>query len=368
MGRAGKVSVESHNGNLRLRWSHWGQRYCMAMNMSDSPVARTVADRRAGEIQGDLLTGNFDPSLTKYQSQSGTATPVPLTSVELFRRFTANRAKTAKGRDMERFRAIGGHITQYFGTRSASVGDDFADGFRLYLLERLAPGTAKGYLVLVRSCWDWGVKQHLIMGNPWGEVLKRVKIPPKQPPRPFSTDEIAAIRAGFKSSRHYSYYEDFTAFLFGTGCRTGEAIGLRWGHLSDDCDRVWIGESVSRGVRNATKTNRARDFRLGTSVRAMLLNRRPVGWEPDGLVFPALKGGAIDGHNFSNRAWKSVLKAAEVPHRKAYSTRHTYICHALAKGVNPMTIAQMTGHDPETLFKFYAAHIDVGAPAMDIFA
>ncbi len=39
-----------------------------------------------------------------------------------------------------------------------------------------------------------------------------------------------------------------------TGCRFGEAVGLRWKHLGAGHKTVWIGESVSRGVRRSTKT------------------------------------------------------------------------------------------------------------------
>jgi len=66
----------------------------------------------------------------------------------------------------------------------------------------------------------------------------RVKVCPKQMPRPFSKEEMGAIIQAFRTDRYYSPYGDFVQFLFETGCRTGEAIGLRWGHLSDDCSML----------------------------------------------------------------------------------------------------------------------------------
>jgi integrase len=367
MGQA--VRVEVFKGRLRLRWSYQGKRSTLTLGLYDSPLARTVAEGKASIIEADLATGNFDVTLDKYRPAApDQAKPAELTAVELFRKFTEHKRKTAKGRDMERFSAIGGHLAQYFDQRSAAVDGDDADGWRSRLAESLAMVSVKGYLILIRSCWAWGVKQELVVSNPWGDVVKRVAIPPRQRPRPFTADEITAILDGFKGNRYYSYYTDFVTFLFGTGCRTGEAIGLRWGHLLDECGKVWIGESVSRGVRKSTKTNKSREFRLSTPLQTMLLNRRPVDWKPDDLVFPAVKGGTIDGHNFRNRAWVSVLKSAGVTHRKPYNTRHTFISHALKQKHNPMTIAQMTGHDPETLFKYYAADIDGGLQCPDIFA
>jgi integrase len=67
--------------------------------------------------------------------------------------------------------------------------------------------------------------------------------------KPCTREEIQMIIEGFQSDRYYNHYADFVEFLFGMGCRTGEAIGVRWGHLSDDCSSVWVGENVSRGVR-----------------------------------------------------------------------------------------------------------------------
>jgi integrase len=166
----------------------------------------------------------------------------------------------------------------------------------------------------------------------------------------------------------HRYYTDFVTFLFGTGCRTGEAVGLQWCHLSEDYTKVWIGESVSRGKRKATKTNKAREFKLPSYRVTLRSSRKPVDAKPTDWVFPALEGGPIDAQNFRNRAWTAVLEQAGVTYRKPYSTRHTFITHALAKGVNPMLVAEMTGHDPETLLKYYATDIQGGLQCPDIFA
>lgn len=157
---------------------------------------------------------------------------------------------------------------------------------------------------LLKAYWHWGQKKGLVELNHWEELVLRVKVPPKRPPRFFSREEIDAIILGFRSDRYYSYYADYVESLFGTGCRTGEAIGLRWKHLSDDCSIVWIGESLSRGVRKSTKTNKARTIDLTSELQATLLARRPANLNPDGLVFTSPIGKPIDNQNFRNRAWR----------------------------------------------------------------
>jgi len=74
----------------------------------------------------------------------------------------------------------------------------------------------------------------------------------------------------------------------------------------------------------------------------------------------------MDDHRFCNRAWQSVLTKTGVEYRHPYTCRHTMISHALAKGLPPMTIAEMVGHDPEVLFKHYAADIHGGLQLPDL--
>lgn len=211
----------------------------------------------------------------------------------------------------------------------------------------------------LEACWNWAIKKLLLTpDNPWIEVRRRIRVPPKQKPKPFNKEEIRAIVQAFRADRYYSTYADFVEFLFGTGCRTGEAVGLRWKHLSDDCSTVWIGESLSRGIRKSTKTNRARTISLTSKLQQMLLVRRPANLDPDALVFTSPRGGAIDDHNFRNRAWKTVLTRLNIDYRKPYTTRHTLVSHALDLGINPVMVAQLTGHDVKTLYENYAGNVN----------
>jgi integrase len=232
--------------------------------------------------------------------------------------------------------------------------------FRDWLLDKLAPRTASQRLSMLRSCWQWGCDRGMVRSNPWLAI--KVKVPPKRRPKPFTTQEVQRILQAFRDHRHYSYYYTFVLFLLSTGCRTGEAIGLQWKHLSDDCGRVWIGESVSRGRRKPTKTNRDREFLLTTGLQRVLwevkAERKPA---PEDLVFPARRGGPIDDHNFRNRAWKSVLEEIGVEYRKPYNTRHTFVSHAIDGGIPPVEVAELTGHTEETLFSSYLGKTGKGA-------
>jgi integrase len=354
----GTVKTEVSQGRLRLRWGYAGERYCLALGLPDSQLNRTVADRKARQIEGDVATGNFDPTLEKYKTQVQQKVS-QISVVKLFEQFIAEKAKEVAPKTMEKYRATLGYLQRFFVNESAaSLDGDRVDAFVRYMTQNgLSPDQSRRRLEELAGCWEFGLQKNLTRENPWRLAKKRIKVPPRQKPKPFSREEIGAINHAFRSDRHYAHYADFVEFLFGTGCRTGEAIGLRWRHLNEDCSSVWIGECLTRGIRRPAKTNRARVVTMTPKLQSMLLSRRPTNANPDELVFCSPRGGAIDDHNFRNRAWKTVLTRLEIDYRKPYTTRHSLVSHALDLGMNPVMVAELTGHDVKTLYRDYAGNV-----------
>lgn len=355
----GTVSVEVFQGRLRLRWRQGSKRYTLSLGLPDSKVNRTVAQQKASQVQLDIISGNFDPTLKKYKPHIFTQL-AQISVVALFENFCEYKSKSLSEKTLEKYKATLGYLRRFFeDQRVSTINVANAEKFSEWLTaQELSPGQCKRRLEEVRACWNWGLKEDLAEDNPWTELPKRIKISPKQMPKPFSKEEVEAIIQGFRTDRYYDYYADYVEFLFGTGCRTGEAIGLRWKHLTDDCSTAWIGESISRGVHRATKTNKARTVTLTSKLQKMLLAKRPLTSDPDGLVFTSPKGGPIDDHNFRNRAWEKILNKLGIDYRKPYNTRHTLISHALAQGMNPVDVAQLTGHDVQTLYENYAGSVN----------
>jgi integrase len=356
----GTVVIQVFRERLRLCWSYIGKRYYLYIGLPDSKLNRVnAAEPLARRIEGDIATGNFDPSLKKYKPDLRQKLE-QTSAVELFGAFIQFKSKKIGDRTLDKYRATLKNLKDFFGDKPAiQVGlPENAMKFVEYLPTKVSLDTAKTYLTLISACWDWGLSKDYVESNPWTDLVSSIKVPPKQPPSPFSREEIGAIIQAFRSDRYYYHYADYVEFLFGTGCRTGEAIGLQWKHISDDCSTVWIGESLSRGIRKSTKTNKARVVTLTSRLQAMLSERKPQDAKPDDLVFTTPNGNAIDDHNFRNRAWKTVLTRLEINYRKPYATRHSLISHALDLGMNPVMVAQLTGHDVQVLFKNYAGNVN----------
>lgn len=243
---------------------------------------------------------------------------------------------------------------------------------RDYLVDNLKPDTAKKYLNNITACCDWGVNYGHISNNPFLGMTKDIKTQPKQLEdiKPFSKAEKDAIIKAFETDLYYSHYASFVKFLFFTGCRTSEAIGLKWKHINPDCQKINFCESYVRGTRKGTKTGKPRIFPCNAQLQNFLKSIKPESGDPESLVFPSPEGKEIDDHNFLSRAWKGyknrhgnkvdgvvtrlVKEGLVSEYRSQYNTRHTFITQCLEAGINVVQIAKWVGNTPEIIMRHYA--------------
>lgn len=252
----GEVSVTNKDGWVQLRWRYQGKRCYLSPGLPYDPINLKVAEQRAAQIRLDILSGNYDPTLTKYQTESS-GQQGEMGAVKLFNKFTEWKSKRVQKRTLEKYHGLMTWLREYFGRRAAKEED--ADQFIDWLMQNLEPGTAKERLGLLKAAWDWGIKNNLVQANPWEEL--NIRKPPKQRPKAFSKTEMRQIIGGFEESKHYQHYADYVRFKFATGCRSGEANGLRWRHLNEDCSVAWIGETHTHGEFKETKTGKAREVK-----------------------------------------------------------------------------------------------------------
>jgi integrase len=355
------IRVESIEGRLRLRWSHAGKRYCMALGYADTAANRGFAQLKGAQIQRDIEYREFDPSLKKYRSKRdvlGIKTP------ELFERFMNYQIefKHLEAGSIRRYKSALSSLRKYFNRSAQDATERQVYDFVAVLKEQVSDRTVKEYLILYKACWIWAKDECFIEfeKNHWASALAVLKVAPIQKVQPFTLDEVQQIIQGFRVSPYYKGYSDFVMFLFGTGVRPGEATALQWKHFSNDFRAVWIGEALSDGKRKATKTNESRRFQLSPTMTEMLRDRHTaMNPKTQDLVFAAPSGKPINIANFGRRAWTKVLEECGIDRRKFYATRHTAGSHAANQpGANHLAIAQALGHSPQIFYKNYASVID----------
>jgi integrase len=355
------IWIDKKGDTLRLRWNYEGKRCQLSLGVRDDYAGRLLANAKKIEIEKDIFSGHYDPTLLKYKLRKFGTNASEITAVELFQKYADYRVKDRElsHSSAVRLRAIASKLHHLLGNESAEkVTESVARDTITMMSETLTGRTVKTYLFELRACWEWAKgKYHVADPNPWSNCLDRVKVQPSKRVKPFTVAEIQAIITTFQSHPQYKHYINFVIFLSHTACRPGEAVGLRWKHLESDFSIAWIEESISRGHQNkkGTKTGKSRIVQLLPSVRSMLADRyQKVNPQPEDLVFPAPRGGAIDDHNFCNRAWKKILAKCHVEYRSPYNIRHTAISHALAQGANPIALAEQTGHDKRVMLSTYA--------------
>jgi integrase len=358
-----KITIENHDRRLRLRWVYKDKRYTMSCGVSNDAMGQAVAKLKASEIERDIQAGYFDPTLLKYKPLTRGKTATEINTVELFQKFTQyqTKQKCLSPRSIEaRYKPLQRHLERSLNIPANKVTENLAGNFVALQLEQVTNGTAKARLWLLQSCWEWARGKYQIAdANPWTAHIPKIKVSDSKRVKPFSATEIQLILNAFKCDRYYSHYYPLVSFLFGTGCRFGEAVGLKWKSVADDFTHIIFCETISRGThRNTTKTGKSRTVVISPAISSLLRSHSEKPHKPDDLVFPSPKGITINDRYFNRRAWKTIINQIGIEYRKPYSTRHSAISNALANGANYIAVAEASGHDPKVMFQNYASSIN----------
>ncbi|NER28607.1 MAG: tyrosine-type recombinase/integrase [Symploca sp. SIO1C4] len=227
-----------------------------------------------------------------------------------------------------------------------------------WAMAQLTPGSAKRFLLQLRAASHWATQRNLIEYNPFSN-LPKFKSTTIKTPEPFTPSEQSLIIGAFELSSDYAYYTDFVKFLFLTGARPSEAVALLWEHISPDLKVITFCQAVVEGKRKDTKTHQSRRFPTNCVLQTLLEHIRPRGHKPKGVVFPGPKGSLIQQHNFTTRAWRTILEPLPIRYRPPYSMRHTFITSCLEKGIGVPQVASWVGNSPKTIWQHYAGVICV---------
>jgi integrase len=349
----GSVVVCTRGNTLALRLPRYlfnGIQKYIYLGIPDNPINRQSALNRAQIITSDIAFDRFDYSLEKYKPEAIINSDLSL--CELWGKYSQFKSKTLANSTLDRdFKRIKNHL--------ANLPNDSlknAKQIRRHLVENLSAASAKRILMYLSACCNWALQEEFIKFNPFKD-LPAVKAFKTKTIDPFTKAERDQIISAFECDRYYKHYANFVKFFFLTGCRTSEAVGLQWKHISPDLETITFSEAVVNKIRKGTKTGVVRRFPVNDQLKNLLATIKPVNPQPNDLVFPSPKGVAIDSHNFLNKAWKGVLGKLPIRYRCQYNTRHTFITLCLEQGVTLSQLAQWVGNSPETILKHYAGLI-----------
>lgn len=267
--------------------------------------------------------------------------------------------------------------------------------FYMHLLNEkgLKINTLEGIHTTIHPVFQMAVRDNVIRSNPsdgaYGEIKKRFGTKEKKR-HPLTIDQQNAFLEYTRSSAIYGHWYPLMAFLFGTGCRIGEASGLRWEDVDLDNRTISINHTLvylcergqaARFYISTPKTESGkRTIPMMDSVKAALeeeyLMRERFGFnqdEIDGMSNFIFTG--RDGHVYNpasiNRAIKRIYtaynedeltKAATenrmpilIPHFTCHHIRHTFCTRFCEVETNIKAIQEIMGHSSfETTMDIYA--------------
>ena len=163
-------------------------------------------------------------------------------------------------------------------------------------------------------------------------------------------------------------------FLATTGCRRGEALGLRWSDVDLDRAVVSIRQQLTQsGFKPRTKSDKPRVIELDTATVAELRRWRAdqarerlllgEGYHDEGLVFCFANGRPYSPERFSREFDRRLSRPPfrdAVPRIRLHDLRHTWATLALVAGVDVKIVSERLGHSSPMITWQTYQHVIVG--------
>jgi integrase len=364
----GSVSIENYRNKIRLRWRYQSKRYTLNL-FTFNPHNLLQAKKLAVTIENDLVTGLFDSTLEKYRTGGLVKTPPRQESIiTLFEQW----ALEYKNRDCEK------HINYHAVRNMMKRWEPFKASEILKKLNgtSINERTYNRRLTLLKGFAAWLVKQKITAINYLEDVQPKQTKKANDPKRkPFTPAEITLILDAVKDNKFcpkcsqfkHSHYYPFLYFIFKTGVRNAEAIGLRVQNVNYEKKVIEISEVLARSlkgthasarIRKETKNGKIRQLPLTDDLRE-LLEKQASGKQGNDLVFTSPKGKAIDDRMFQRRIFRTVLEGLNIENRVLYACRHTFSSRCMESGLSPVTTAFLMGNNPETALKSYTHQLSL---------
>lgn len=243
---------------------------------------------------------------------------------------------------------------------------------RKWLLDNTTQGMTKRILTNVNAAFKWGIRHRRVKGDsPYEGMSAELKHQWElnSEPNAFTPEEKAAVLEAFATNERrrevrglkgnpYQHYLPFVRFLFLTGCRPHEAIGLRWGDVAADFSRITFDGGIFRlpngGIirQKGSKNNRRRSFPCNDELKAFLRELKPDRVTSTELVFLSPRGKVINYGNFLANAWHKTVDPIK-PETTPYSCRDTFISEQVLAGVPLAVVGKWVDNSATVIERSY---------------
>jgi integrase len=352
IGSIDSVSVGLNGKYLRIgiagKYFEDGKRVFLSLGLQDNEIDRADAEMKAALIRSDILKGKFDESLDRYSPAAKRSKPETAESISDIWDFYVNyKSASLKDSTVNYMRTGLGKLIH--DCPHQSITDSLF--IRNWLLEQTTSSMVKRIFTHLNAAVNWAIHHNLckLAISPFKGMagdLPKHKWEEEGSPNAFSIVEKSLFINQISNHQNPSiaHYDRFIRFLFMTGCRPSEAIGLRHSDVDLNVNFIYFSGSIVRingkAVRSkGSKNNKHRKFKINELLLS-LINPIIIHDESSGkLLFPGIKSESIEYGYFSRNIWKPI--ATEICQRNTtpYSARDTFITEQLTAGIPAAKVA-----------------------------
>jgi len=234
-------------------------------------------------------------------------------------------------------------------------------------LRKFSPSFVRGCVNVLRTALRRLRKAHPEIGDPTtdvAEIFAQAETSQAEEIRAVDSwahDEAARLLDVVR--RKEPRYYPLILTLLHTGCRRGEALGMKWSDVDFKHRRIWIRRARVNSRTVLPKHRRAKDaprsVKITPAMTAALSGLRTFRYRRSGgWVFASRNGTPLEETTVT-RAWGRIrleLVKADVRPLTLHSLRHTFATLSLASGKSVKWVAAQLGHRDAALTLNVYAH------------
>jgi integrase len=312
-------------------------------------VQLTVRNRRTGLSERIFKGGfrtekeavNWRNATMQKSNAEGLVRAKPVTVPEVVLAWINSDATRAPTTDIRLRGLHKNHILPKLNVRVASLTERTMNEF----LGSLTAGTAVNVMTTLKASFRWaaGTRVSMIDGNPLEDMPRLLK-PRVERRKAMPGPEVAKLLSVSSGGLSGVLWQ----LLLGSGCRSGEALGLNWEDINLETgvvkvDKISSPETNGKNTAARTKGKRAREIYLPPSAIAILRDTPGgpgAGKEP---LFKAPMGGRMR-LRMVNYWWHRDCKLAGISGYVPHCLRHSWATTALEQHVPVNVVSSILGH------------------------
>lgn len=329
-------------------------------------LQKVAAEFEAACKRGEVLTKEQKKEQALHQAEEDRNKP---TFTDYVERYLKERPVDLSTGSLIHYRRTLGWSSQFFGDRKLDEVDsrllkEFFHHLQTDLINKTTGGklsynSVMGAYRSIRALFGYAFDNEIISENPMVKVRqpKRPKDDAPNEPESYSEEEVAHIIRCL--SNEPLKWRSLILFLIFSGCRRGEAVGLKWSDIDFETGTVNIERnaqySPGRGVYiTSTKTGQSRPIFLEVNSAPLSALKQwkkeqaelflKLGVRSDGYCFTRLNGEVLNPGQLNSYISLRLRKKCGMEHLHPHAFRHTMATIMIANGADIVSVSKKLGH------------------------